>query len=112
MDLLVVDNLAFPVRHGRLAKGPGDPIPYCWSIEIHCGSSDELDGAGEQEELGPHAMAGTEPYLYAQLLPLRVESPDELVGRRYVFPQSPEDKEPDWGAPHWPLVTAGAMEKQ
>jgi hypothetical protein len=29
---------------------------------------------------------------------LRVESPDELIGRQYTFPQTPDDDPPDW--PH------------
>ena len=41
-------------------------------------------------------LASAEPSLYTQMLPLPADAPDELVGRTYSFPQSPDDEPADW----------------
>jgi hypothetical protein len=42
--------------------------------------------------------------LAAQRLPLRIESPDELMGREYLFPPTPLPNPPDWDtALGWPF---------
>jgi hypothetical protein len=105
LDVLHLQSLAFPVLRGSLSKTPGVG-DYCWSIEIHCGESARLyerNNSDDQDEDELDWLAGTEPYLYAQLLPLRVPSPDQLVGRRYSFPQSPEDEPADWEPDQWPF---------
>jgi hypothetical protein len=99
MDLLHLDTLVFPVLRGTLSKLRNEPSDYCWDIEVHCGGSDQWDNPNCQVDPELEWIAGAEPYLYAQMLPLRVASPEELVGRRYEFPQTPgspsEDGEPD-----------------
>lgn len=98
MDFLYIDNLAFPVQRATISElrnGEGD---YRWCIEIHCGVTKNPNDE--------HWLAGTEPYLYAQLLPLRVSSPEELVGRTYYFPQSPDDEPPTWESGQWPFFCA------
>lgn len=45
------------------------------------------------------------------MLPLQVESPEELVGRVYSFPQSPDDEPPDWPSGiGWPFFCLYLME--
>jgi hypothetical protein len=100
VDLLHLDTLVFPVLRGSLSRLRDQSSDYCWCIEIHCGASAEA-GEGEESALG--YVLGAEPYLYAQLLPLRVRSPEEVVGRRYSFPQSPEDDPADWEPDQWPF---------
>jgi hypothetical protein len=102
MDLLHLHNVTFPVVRGTLSKlrELGD---YCWDIEIYCGKSAQLDYCDDRDEQELDWLVGSEPYLYAQLLPLRVGSPGELVGRRYSFPQSPDDSTADWEPNQWPF---------
>ena len=105
MDFLHLHTIAFPVLRGNLSK-LREPSDYCWCIEIYCGESVQLDARNwpdDREEQDLDWLMGTEPYLYAQLLPLRVEAPDELLGRRYSFPQSPEDNPADWEPNQWPF---------
>jgi hypothetical protein len=101
MDLLHLDTLTFPVLRGSLTRLRDEESDYCWDIEIHCDSSAELGAEDPEREL--EYVLGAEPYLYAQMLPLRVESLDKLVGRRYSFPQSPEDDPADWEPDQWPF---------
>src|SRR5262249_31486158 len=70
-----------------------------WCIEIHCGESQQLDyrsWSDDKDEGELDWLASAEPTLYAQMLPLPVDSPDELVGQTYSFPQSPDDEPADW----------------
>jgi hypothetical protein len=99
MDFLHLHTFAFPILRGSISKLPDERSDYCWCIEIYCA------GLFSPEEQGSDLdwVAGTEPYLYAQLLPLRVSSPDELVGQHYAFPQSPEDDPADWEPDQWPF---------
>jgi hypothetical protein len=99
MDQLYLNTMAFPVRRGELYRGRDNSTDYRWCIEIGCDESPQLDYRhwSDDREEGPlDWLAGTEPYLYAQMLPLRVESPDELIGREFRFPQSPDDDPLDW----------------
>src|SRR5262245_13436314 len=91
MDHLFLDTIAFPVRRGVLFRGRKELGDYCWELEIYCDESPQL--AGEYEE---DLLAGASPLLSAQRLPLRVESPDELIGREYLFPPTPKPDPPDW----------------
>ena len=60
--------------------------------------------SAEKEDEDFAWLEGAEPYLYAQMLPLEVAGPEELIGRRYTFPQSPDDDPPDWeAARQWPF---------
>ena len=99
MDLLNLDRLAFPVLRGSLSRLRDESSDYCWDVEIHCGKSIEAE---EERESDLDYVRGLEPYLYAQLLPLRVKSPEELIGQRYSFPQSP-DGPADWEPDQWPF---------
>jgi hypothetical protein len=70
-----------------------------WCIEIHCGESPQLDDCNwpdEREEQELDWLASAVPSLYAQMLPLPADSPDELVGRTFSFAQSPNDEPADW----------------
>jgi len=105
VDFLHLDAVAFPVLRGSLSRlnEAGD---YSWCIEVHCGESEQLDYRNWPENKigsGLDWLAGKEPYLYAQLLPLGVGSPDELIGCRYSFPQSSYDDPADWEPNHWPF---------
>jgi hypothetical protein len=100
MDFLHLDRLAFPVLRGSLSRLRDESSDFCWCVEVHCGEAAEQE-EGQESELD--YVLGAEPYLYAQLLPLRAESPDELIGRRYSFPQSPEDDPADWEPDQWPF---------
>jgi hypothetical protein len=100
MDELFLSTVGFPVVAGTLSRnGPESALPGSWSIEIHCGESPQMDYRNwpddrKEEELD--WLASAEPCLYAQTLPLPADSPDELVGRTYSFPQSPDDTPADW----------------
>lgn len=99
MDQLDLNSIAFPVRRGELCRVHDASTDYRWGVEIHCDESlqlDDRDWPDDREEGPLDWLAGCEPYLYAQMLPLRAASPDELVGRAYDFPQSPDDDPQDW----------------
>lgn len=99
MDHLQLNTLSFPVLRGELNVERDAETDYCWGIEIHCGESPQLDFRNwpdDRKEQPLDWLASVEPYLYAQMLPLRVMSPDDLVGREFTFPQSPDDDSPDW----------------
>jgi hypothetical protein len=100
VDLLHLDTLTFPVLCGSLSRLRDESSDYCWCIEIHCGQSAE---PAEKQKSDLDYVLGAEPYLYAQLLPLRVKTLAELIGRRYSFPQSPEDDPADWEPDQWPF---------
>ena len=60
----------------------------------------------DHREEGPDDwLAGTGLLLAAQRLPLRVQSPDELIGREYLFPPTPKDDAadcvPNFGWPYF-----------
>jgi hypothetical protein len=114
VDYLYLNTIAFPVRRGELCVGRDASTDYRWDIEIHCDESPQLDCRNwpDDREEGPlDWVAGFEPYLYAQMLPLRVASPDDLVGRAYWFPQSPDDDPPDWPSGiGWPFFCLYLME--
>lgn len=114
MDHLYLNTIAFPVLRGELCGGRDTTTDYRWSIEIHCGESPQLDYRNwpdEREEQPLDWLAGLEPFLYAQMLPLRVASPEELVGRSYSFPQTPDDDPPNWPQGiGWPFFSLYLME--
>ena len=107
MDSLFLNSFAFPVRRGVLFRGRKELGEYCWELEVYCGESPQLTSRDEHDGLPETAddlLAGAEPLLSAQRLPLRVESPDDLVGREYLFPPSPVPDPPDWDtALGWPF---------
>ena len=113
MEQLYLNTIAFPVLRGELYGGR-DTTDYRWGIEINCGESPQLDYQNwpdDREEQPLDWLAGFEPYLYAQMLPLRVTSPEELIGRAYSFPQSPDDDPPDWPRGiGWPFFCLYLME--
>ena len=96
MDQLFLNLVGFPVlkaSFSRNRKSPG------WSIEILCAESPQLDYHGWPEDRSENEMdwlAGLELFLYAQMLPLPANSPDELLGQTYSFPQSPDDEPAVW----------------
>lgn len=99
MDQLFLNSIGFPVRSGTLSHNRGGGGVRSWCIEVHCGESPQLDyrhWPADREEDELDWLAGTEPSLYAQMLPLPADSPDELVGRTFSFPQSPDDEPADW----------------
>lgn len=99
MDQLFLNSLGFPIRSGTLSRKRDGLDVRSWCIEVHCKESPQLDyrnWADDREEEESDWLAGAEPYLYAQMLPLPVDSPDELVGRTFSFPQSPNDEQADW----------------
>src|SRR5262249_52549534 len=64
-----------------------------------CGESPQLDyrnWADDREEDELDWLAGAEPSLYAQMLPLQANSPDDLVGQAFSFTQSPDDEPAEW----------------
>lgn len=82
----------------RAVPGPEDLGDYCWELEVYCDKSPQLDhrnGPDDREETEDGLLAGAEPLLSAQRLPLRVESPDELIGQEYLFPLTPDPGPPD-----------------
>jgi hypothetical protein len=100
MDHLFLNEIAFPVRRGVLFRGEKSLGDYCWELEIYCGESPQFATQDKADDL----LAGAEPLLSAQRLPLRVESPDELIGRKYLFPPTPLPDPPDWDtALGWPF---------
>jgi hypothetical protein len=99
MDQLFLNSLGFPVRSGTLSRNRDEACVRSWCIEIHCGESPQLDYRNwpdSREEDDLDWLASTEPSLYAQMLPLPADSPDELVGRTFSFPQSPDDEPAEW----------------
>ena len=110
MDSLLIGDYAFPIREGSLSKRKDEPGEYCWCIEVYCEGCEQLerrlqrrlkDEDSEDEEL--HWLTGAEPYLYAQSLPLRVKTAEELIGRTYDFPWSPDDDPPPGYSDGWPF---------
>ncbi|MBY0458574.1 MAG: hypothetical protein K2V38_14640 [Gemmataceae bacterium] len=107
MDHLFLNTIAFPVERGVLYRGREELGDYCWELEINCGESPQLDfrnWADDREETADDLLAGTPLLLSAQRLPLRVQSPEELVGREYLFPPTPEPDPSEWqdANPVWP----------
>jgi hypothetical protein len=99
MDHLFLNSVDFTVRSGTISRNLDETGVRSWSIDIHCGESPQLDYRScpdDKEEDELDWLAGAEPYLYAQMLPLPADSPDELVGRTYSFTQSPDDEPADW----------------
>jgi hypothetical protein len=99
MDQLYLNSVGFPVQSGTLSRNRDGPGVRSWCIEIRCGESPQLDyreWSDEREEDELDWLASVEPFLYAQMLPLSADSPDELVGRTFSFPQSPNDEPADW----------------
>lgn len=112
MNILRLDSITFPVTSASIKRIP-DIGEYCWCIDVNCGSSPELNDEEwpeDREEQELDWVAGSEPYLYAQLLPLRVESPKDLAGRSYSFPQTPGDDPADWEPDQWPFFCLYLME--
>ncbi|MCI0458932.1 MAG: hypothetical protein L0Z62_18395 [Gemmataceae bacterium] len=106
MDQLFLNTIGFPVQRGTLSRGREELGDYCWEIEIYCDESPQLDywNWPDDRPWGPDDwLAGTGLLLAAQRLPLRVQSPDELIGRDYLFPPTPEDDPTEWSNdPCWP----------
>ena len=99
MDQLFLNSIGFPVRSGTLSRNRDEADVRSWRIEIHCGESPQLDYRSwpdDRQEDDLDWLASTEPSLYAQMLPLPADSPDDLVGRPFSFTQSPDDKPADW----------------
>jgi hypothetical protein len=105
VDQLYLNTFGFPVQKGTLSRNPRAPNDYCWEIEIHCDESPQLnyrDWPDDRPEGQDDWLAGTPLLLAAQRLPLRVQSPDELIGRGYRFPP-PDDNPTEWSDdPCWP----------
>ena len=73
MDELFLNSVGFPVRNGTLSRNRDESDVWSWSIEIHCAETPQLDYQNwpdDREELELDWLAGTEPSLYAQMLPL------------------------------------------
>lgn len=107
MDHLFLNTIAFPVERGVLSRGREELGDYCWELEIYCGESAQLDYRNwpdNRAETADDFLAGESLLLSAQLLPLRVQSPDELIGREYLFPPTNEPDPAEWRdtAPCWP----------
>jgi len=105
VDQLHLDTIGFPVRKGTLYRSPTAKSDYRWEVEIHCDESPQLDyrkWPDDRREGPDDWLAGAELMLGAQRLPLRVQSPEELIGRAYLFP--PEEDDPaEWSDdPCWP----------
>jgi hypothetical protein len=107
MDFLFLNEIAFPVRRGVLFRGRKELGDYCWELEVYCDESSQLDydnWPDDRAETVDDLLAGVPPLLSAQGLPLRIESPDELIGREYLFPPTPLPDPPDWDtALGWPF---------
>jgi hypothetical protein len=105
LDQLYLNTLGFPVRKGTLYRSPKAPNDYCWEIEICCDESPQLnyrDWPDDRPEGPDDWLAGASLLLAAQRLPLRVQSPDELIGRDYRFPPL-EESPAEWADdPCWP----------
>lgn len=98
-DLLSLNSIGFPVRSGTLSRYRDASGVRCWSIKIHCGESPQLnyrEWPDDRLEGELDWLAGAEPFFYAQMLPLPADSPEELVGRTFSFPQSPGDEPAAW----------------
>lgn len=107
MDHLFLNTFAFPVERGVLSQGRRELGEYRWELEVYCGESPQLDyhnWPDDRVETTDDLLAGTSPLLSAQRLPLRVQSPDELLGREYLFPPTPEPDPSEWreANPVWP----------
>ena len=106
VDQLFLNTIGFPVRKGTLYRGREELGDYCWEVEVSCDESPQLDyrkWPDDREEGPDDWLAGTEILLSAQMLPLRVQSPDELIGREYLFPPTPEGAPSDCPASlGWP----------
>jgi hypothetical protein len=92
VDSLFLNTIAFPVKRGVLFRGRKSLGDYCWELEVYCAESPQFANQENPDDL----LAGAELLLSAQGLPLRVESPDELIGREYLFPPTPLPDPPDW----------------
>lgn len=108
MDHLFLNVIAFPVKRGVLHLGREELGKYRWGLEIYCGESPDLDyhnWPNDRVETADDVWAGASPLLSAQRLPLGVRTPDELIGREYLFPPTPEPDPSDWQAadPCWPF---------
>ncbi len=105
MDHLYLNTIGFPVQKGTLYRSPAALSDYRWEIEIYCDESPQLDYRNwpdDRLEGTDDWLAGTGLLLGAQRLPLRVQSPDELIGRDYWFPP-PQDNPAEWSSdPCWP----------
>jgi hypothetical protein len=101
LGFLMLGKYQVPVRKAVLAESRDGEGDYRWSIEVN---ADELPLPKDDEEAdeGPWFL-GAEPYLYAQMLPLRVKSWEELAGRRFEFSDSPHDDPPCWECSQWPF---------
>jgi hypothetical protein len=114
VDQLFLNNVGFPVRKGVLYRGGQELGDYCWEIEIYCDEAPQLDYRNwpdDREEGQDDWLAGTEVLLSAQMLPLRVQSPDELIGREYLFPPTPEGETSEGPAGRgWPYFFFYAWE--
>jgi len=107
VDHLFLNTIAFPVERGLLYRGREELGDYRWEVEVYCGESPQLDYRNwpdDRVETPDDFLAGTAVMLGAQRLPLRVQSPDELVGREYLFPPTPEPDPSEWEAADlcWP----------
>ena len=84
MDHLFLNDISFPVERGVLYQGREELGDYRWEVEVYCGESPQLDYRNwpdDRAETPDDFLAGTPVMLGAQRLPLRVRSPDDLVGR-------------------------------
>jgi hypothetical protein len=93
VDQLFLNTIGFPVRKGTLYRGREELGDYCWEVEIYCDESAQLDYRNwpDDREEGPDDwLAGAGVLLSAQMLPLGVQAPDELIGREYLFPPTRE----------------------
>jgi hypothetical protein len=98
VDQLYLNKIGFPVEKGTLYRGAEELGDYCWEIEIYCGESPQLDyrSWSDNRVWEPDDwLAGTGLLLSAQMLPLRVQLPEELIGREYLFPPTLDGDEPD-----------------
>ncbi len=121
MDCLFLNSIAFPVRRGTLFQGREQLGDYRWEIQIDCDSPPQPGGDYNPDYTtdDPHdVLSAAEPSIYAQMLPLCANAPEELVGREYHFPQSPDDEGQDYpvglGWPYfvvyiWEHCPAGPM---
>lgn len=105
VDELYLDTIGFPVQRGTFSCNPAAQSDYRWEVEIYCDESPQLDLRNWPDDRpeGPDDwLAGTGLLLAAQRLPLRVQSPDELIGCDYRFPPA-EDNPAEWSDdPCWP----------
>jgi hypothetical protein len=107
VDHLFLNTITFPVVRGVLYRGREELGDYRWELEVSCGESSQLDYRNwpdDRVKTADDLLAGASPLLSSQRLPLRVRSPDELVGREYLFPPTPEPDPSEWrdANPVWP----------